>query len=235
VFDAINASTTVVLAAFAFVELWASRSQRRENLKAAHGAVWVEYWRVWTVSENWRREDLENLVRLGIFDPEEILTPDYGALLPLLGALGQLPARLGGAAFAIAANGATQGRLLRRLVEERDAQWSEGAGTKAEEIQKKFAKPIADAQRAARKNAREAATILEDALEAVPGWLKVMQIDLSVAKSNFGKRTHEQLQPIRDSNRLMLWIKRQLSGPAKRLVKWTESPVITASNRDRAA
>src|SRR5690348_6694808 len=116
--DFINACTTVVLALFAFAQLRQTERQRREQLRTAYGALWVDYWSLWTVSENWNRSDLEHLAQIGLFRPDEVLPQDWGSLLPLLGQLGTQSARFGGAAYAIAANAADAGRHLQRLVDQ---------------------------------------------------------------------------------------------------------------------
>jgi hypothetical protein len=187
--DVINASMTVVLASFAAVQLLQLRRARREHLRTAYGAMWVEYWRVWTVSESWRKDDLEGRSRLGLFSPSQIRPSDWGNILPLLGRLGMQPARFVGMAYAFVDNAARSGEYLIRLVQERNELVD--AAKSAEDVQDVFARfkdPVAEAVERTRVLAHMAADSFEDGLKSAPKWLHKETIDLSGLKSELAER-----------------------------------------------
>jgi hypothetical protein len=91
------------------VQIWRSEVERPESERASVGAYWIEYFRAWRVSTAWADPKADSLVHAGLFDPDEILPPDRGAILPLLGAMGPVSARLGGLASAHALDAASHG------------------------------------------------------------------------------------------------------------------------------
>ncbi len=188
--DFINALMTVSISGFALVQLMVSARDRRSRMRTALGAFWVEYWRVWTVSERWRKEDLEYLDRAGLFNPDEILPPDWGVVLPLLGELGPMPARLGGLAYSLAAHAAEHGRAFQRLKDTEKILAKQNAS--AEDF-RKLSQLRADAAGHARTKARLAADTFEDALACVPRWAKVMKFDPDLLKSEPGRKLAAQI------------------------------------------
>ena len=59
IIDFVNAATTVVLALFAFAQIWSARMEQRGRVRAAYDGAWIEFWRLWSISETWRLQDLE--------------------------------------------------------------------------------------------------------------------------------------------------------------------------------
>ncbi len=98
VLEFINSVTTVVLAAFALVQLLYIHSERWDRRAAAYRGLWVEQWRIYTLGQFWEREDLVGLSKVGAFEPEAILPRDWGVSSQLLGLLGMQSARFGGVA-----------------------------------------------------------------------------------------------------------------------------------------
>lgn len=87
VLDFINAFTTLVLAAFAFVELRRARAAERSSLAAAYGVLTITYVRMWAVAHAWRTETVMKEIRAGVFDPNAIVPAEWGTLIPIIGQL----------------------------------------------------------------------------------------------------------------------------------------------------
>lgn len=202
VLDFINAFTTVVLALFALVQLRQNERQRDDQLRTAYGALWVEYWRLWTVSDNWTKSDLIQLEQVGLYRPEEILPQDWGALLPLLGQLGTQTARFGGTAYAHAALAATTGLYLQRILAEREERLENlKDAEKAQEVFTEFKEPLQSAQTKARRLAAESAVLFEDALKSAPKWLQDEKVNFEGLDSDFARRLALQVTPQRSGIR----------------------------------
>ncbi len=200
ILEFVNALMTVSISVFAVVQLVIDRRERRTRKMAAISAFWVEYWRIWTVSQRWKQEDLDQLDRSDLFIPEEILPPDWGAILPLLGELGPMAARLGGLAYSFAAQAADHGRALQRLRKTELLMLEHGAD---DEMMKRFNAKRFETIEHVRSKARLAADTLEDALACVPKWAKVMKFDAELLKSDPGKKLAAQV--LEQNRRRPLW------------------------------
>src|SRR5690606_7853850 len=135
---------------------------------------------------------------IGIFDPDEILPVDWGAVLPLFGQLGMQSARFGGSAYATANNAAFQGRYIQKLLVEREQQLESASNTDhANAITAKFEVPLARAMEKTHSLVRDAADTFEDALKSAPRWLQKEKIDLEGLESPLAKRLIPQIEKSR--------------------------------------
>src|SRR5688572_25584627 len=87
VLDFINATTTVVLAAFAFVELRRARHAERAVIRAGYGLLSMTAHRVYTVAEGWRQESILLEIRHGVFKPDAIVPDDWATVAPVIAQL----------------------------------------------------------------------------------------------------------------------------------------------------
>jgi len=105
--------SSAVIAAFAALQWWLSRTA--ENARkaernadqlaqadAAYAAVYAEYFRLWTVSEQWRGADLTDPAIVASLSPEDVLPRDWASITEHLGQLGYFPAFLGSFGLALA-------------------------------------------------------------------------------------------------------------------------------------
>ena len=150
---------------------------------------------MWRVSVAWADPHLDRLIYAGVFDPQEVLPPDWGATIPLLGAMGSVPARLGGLAYAYAAESSAQAKLAVRYAAALADHDKDSGGTPAEnrrrdELYGAFEKVLMDAK----LKAKLAADTLEDALANAPAWATRMQIDISRMSSGPGRALAERIQ-----------------------------------------
>lgn len=193
IIDVANALTTVVLAVFAAVQWVTTAVDRRGRIRAAYSSAWIEFWCLWSVSETWRQEDLEEAAEVGFLQPDRILPSDWGGLLSVLGPLGALPSRMIGTAYGMASLAAERGAVLSRLVEERSRQLG-CVTTDAEKaaIKEKFAPAIAEQLGKARQFALQAAETFEDSFGSMPRWLKREKVDLTGLSSAFATQVRER-------------------------------------------
>lgn len=195
ILSAVNALFTLALVLFAGLQLWRAEMERRERIRAAVGAFWVEYFRLWRVSVAWTDPKLDLLIHAGVFDPQEVLPPDWGATIPLLGAMGAVPARLGGLAYAYAAESSAQAKLAVRCAaaladHDRDSRGTPVENYRRDELNRAFEKVLADAK----LKAKLSADTLEDALANAPAWATRMQVDISRMSSGPGRALVERIQ-----------------------------------------
>jgi hypothetical protein len=195
ILDAINAFGTVALVFFALVQIWRTEVERRERIRAAVGGFWIEYFRLWRVSNSWEERDLTSDLYAGLFDPDEILPPDWGALLPLIGALGALPARLGGLAYAYAADAASEARLARRYAQSiQELSQSDQRTELAIKHHDRLYATMQEAIERAQRKARLAADSLEDAISAAPRWSTKTRFEPELLRSGPGRALVERIE-----------------------------------------
>ena len=92
--DFVNAFTTVVPATFAGVQLWRLFVNRRDRVRAADSAAWIEFWRMGTIQKMWQHADLIEAAEFRLFRPNNILPPDWSGLVSTFGPLGTASSRL---------------------------------------------------------------------------------------------------------------------------------------------
>ncbi len=85
---------------------------RREREDVAYATVHAEYFRIWTVSEQWRTATLVNPAVIETMSPDDILPRDWPSLTHNLAQLGYLSASIGGFALALAHDASTHARAL---------------------------------------------------------------------------------------------------------------------------
>jgi len=200
VLSAINALMTVSLVLFAAVQIWRTEVERRERTRSAVGSFWVEYFRLWRVSNAWAEVDFNDPTQLELFDPEEVLPPEWGAVLPLLGSLGAFSARLGGLAYAYAADAAAAARRASHLAKSLQSVETKGYShshlpSRVKLLQDQLAASLAEA----RLKSRLAVDTIEDALAAAPRWATRSQVDPAVIKSEPGRKLVERVEKRRAS------------------------------------
>jgi hypothetical protein len=164
------------------------------------------------------------MAAISAYNPDEIIASDRGSLLPMLGLLGPQVARLGGTAFATAANAASAGRMLKRWIQERDDLMSQAESEKEFiEATSSFEYQITEAANKAVALARDAADLLEDALNSGPSWLLILHVDFSQAKSRFGKRLHDEMEKKHKGKRFLSGVKARTAIAANKILAWAES------------
>lgn len=194
IIDAINALTTVVLAVFAAVQLYHIQSERKERLRTAYAASWIEFWRLWTISENWRQTDLIQSAERQLFVPDQIRPVDWGSVLAIVGQLGQLPARFMGSAYAMAGTAADSGALLQQMADRLKRKIAEAANdAERTEIRDKFLPLLQEREVKTKESARQAADTFEDGLKAAPKWLQKQRVDLEGLVSPMAVRLGEEI------------------------------------------
>jgi len=186
---------TVAVALLAVVTilktLWDDRQRRkereedkREREDVAYAAVHAEYFRIWTLSEQWRRAELANPAVVATMSPDDILPRDWASLTHDLAQLGYLPANIGGFALALAHDAS---RHARALFEEVMAyqQMRPNDPKAADKFDQEHTPRLIEAENVLKKLATEAARTLEDALAHAatakrvrhPVWNDVLQSD----------------------------------------------------------
>lgn len=121
-----------------------------------------------SVAENWQWEDLISLSREGLFDPDDLPPRDWGALLPLLGILGPETARLGGSAYAVAANASLGAKHLQYIVKKMDRIHGEPTSTENQKEMADCLNAIGPTQGMIREGAQSAIELFRDALNKAP-------------------------------------------------------------------
>lgn len=175
----------VTIAIFAAVQLYQGWRERRERKRAAYASLYAEYFQLWARSDSWQDEDLVAWARADALNPDELLPRDWGALLTLLGQVSTATAALGAIAFDCVAEAATRARMLVRLT---------NAGGGATRIAGNDARQL---ETQVKKGAREAATILEDALRCAPSWILKHKFTIVDPQSTVGKNIEQHLNELR--------------------------------------
>ncbi len=160
-----------VLAAVAILKtLWDDSKRRiereedrREREDVAYATVHAEYFRIWTVSEYWRRSDLTDPGTVATMSPDDILPRDWASLTHNLAQLGYLPADIGGFALALAHDANRQARaLFQEVMAYQQMRPNDARG--AREYDEKHKPRLKEAETTLKKSASDAANTLEDAL-----------------------------------------------------------------------
>jgi hypothetical protein len=223
ILDAINSLTTVVLASFAAVQLLQVRLDRRERLRIAYAAAWIEYWRLWTISENWKQTDLVEGASRGLYLPDHIRPSDWGSVLAIIGQLGQLPARFVGSAYAMAGTAADSGALLLRMTEQFSSKLVKATTPEEKQlVRDKFTDLLKERERLTKEAARQAADTFEDALKAVPKWLKTERVDLTGLSSPMAERLRVEVAKMKPRSAPLGRPGRWLGEPFRRIGAWLD-------------
>ncbi len=192
-FELLGALSTVAVAGFAWVQYGLQRRQHEDSLRSATGAVWSEWWRMWTVAKRWEAQDIKGSIAAGVFRPEEILPEDWSSLRALTGVLGHQVSVCVGMARAEADLAVSGGRLAieveRKLRERRHGVSIMEAAQLDADISRKLDGLIADV----RGHALRAAEIMQDATTSVPVMLQTADVDFSGLSSEFGATMHREM------------------------------------------
>jgi hypothetical protein len=136
---------------------------RREREDVAFATVNAEYFRIWTVSQQWQAADLTSAAVVATKSPDDILPRDWPSLTHNLAQLGYLPAHIGGFALALAHDASTHARALFTEAVLYDQQRPADAEAAAA-FQKEHLPRLREAEATLKDLATEAARTLEDAL-----------------------------------------------------------------------
>ena len=207
--DWLTALSTVALTVFAAVQLYQIRVEHRNRARAAFGGAWVEFWRIWTTSANWQRDDLVSQAEQGLLRHDAILPLDWGAMAPLVAQLGMQPARLAGMAYAHAQNAASQAIALQLHAEEWEELYPQflGMGQRPEDLDQyqPYITTARQLESAVRQYARRAADDFEDALASAPAWLRIEKWNGEGLKGETARRLEDQFGRVARERRSVLW------------------------------
>jgi hypothetical protein len=123
-----------------------------------------------SVYGRWCSYDLISLAEGGIFNPDELQPRDWGALLPLIGALGTETARFGSNAFTTAASAVDLGRRLQAIAVERTLA-GQRPSVQASADMLVMQGDMDQIQALIRDRAKLALELFEKALTSAPRWL----------------------------------------------------------------
>lgn len=156
---------------------------QRENARAALHAEWF---RAYTVARNWESGELVNWALGGALRPEEILPHDWGAVAPGLGLLGPATAYLASYAFAVSHDAARVATALNEAVALLRESTSDQF--KRNERIRGSMPALKELEATLKATAVEAANLLQDALDHVPGALEGRAIQLNDTMHSKGGR-----------------------------------------------
>jgi hypothetical protein len=164
--------STVAVGIFAWVQIRNQRMESKERQRAAFASLYAEYLRLSSISEAWQEEDLVELSQSNALHPEDVLPPDWGTLIRLLGEVSSATAALGAMAYETVGEAARRIRLLNHLTNH----FSPPA----------IAGPARTLEAQIKDGLHGAASVFEDAMRSAPSWLSTHEITVVHPKSALG-------------------------------------------------
>lgn len=172
--------STVAVGIFAWVQIRNQRQESKERQRAAFASLYAEYLRLSSISEAWQEEDLVQLSQSNALHPEDVLPPDWGTLIKLLGEVSSATAALGAMAYETVGEAARRIRLLNHLTEHFSMPVIES--------------PVRALEAQIKDGLHGAASVFEDAMRSAPSWLSTHQITVVHPKSELGLKVAEALR-----------------------------------------
>lgn len=210
----LQAASTVVIAAFAVIQVVLAWRDRRERTRSAHQVVWAEWNRLFSVSSRWQGEDLVKLADAQVLDPDELLPPDSTPVIGGFSLLGHGAARMGAAGLTFAREASRNCRMMRHLVTIAPVERRTPEQTAA----------LMDLDGKTKYAIEQAVVLLEDAMRLAPSWIARERFDLGEPHSELGKRLVTELrkQPLTRMTRVrrrmadaIRWVARYVDTPSK--------------------
>lgn len=166
--------STAVIALFAVLQWWLSRNAENsrkaerqadqlERADVAYATVHAEWFRIWTVSEQWRASELANPAVIAAKSPDDILPRDWASVTQNLAQLGYLPAQIGGMGLALTHDASRHARALFDEVMAYN-QMRPNAPEAAARFDQEHMPRLLEAEANLKELASEAANVLEDAV-----------------------------------------------------------------------
>jgi hypothetical protein len=177
--------SAAVIALFAVLQWWLSKraeearraereADRLERADTAYATVNAEYFRIWTVSQQWKAADLTSAAVVTTKSPDDILPRDWPSLTQNLAQLGYWPAHIGGVGLALAHEASRHARALFEEAVAYDQMRPAGADAAAA-FEREHLPRLRDAETKLKDLATEAANVLVDALAHAPSAKRLRQ------------------------------------------------------------
>jgi hypothetical protein len=171
--------STVAVAWFAWVQIRHMRGDSNERQRAAYASLYAEYLRLSALSDAWQDEDFLELSYSHALRPDDLLPPDWGTLIRLLGEVGSGTAALGGMAYEMITEGARRIRLINDLTERLQPNQAEA--------------DVRTLERQVKNGIKQAAETFEDAMRSAPSWLTTHPFTVVHPRSEIGRRVEAEL------------------------------------------
>jgi hypothetical protein len=178
----VTASATIVLALYAKQQLDEAARDRESRRQAAIDTLFAEASRILRLSARWSQLDLVELAHKNQLAIDDLLPPDWGLIMTLLGQVGAETALLGGVAYGKLNDAVLHARDLQQAVDRRNGFLAEeiARGRDSSIVESLWSKHATDVVGAIRVNLTDAAAGLFDAIDvatpmsrklAIPGRL----------------------------------------------------------------